>query len=111
MRWKKPAHVPKVVGSGSCDSDIDANASLKAYLREQKNALAAIYAEIGIDPPEHHRRPVQAPPAPTPTPEPTPADPLRAEAQAVAARLATHPDDTVAQRRAAELLNLLEKNQ
>ena len=107
----KRYRVPKVVGSGSCDSDIDANAAFRSYMRAQKEALLDIYRELGIDPSGRHHRPVQAPPAPTPTPEPTPADPLRSEAALVASRLAANPDDTVAQRRAAELLNLLEKNQ
>ena len=72
--------MPKVIGSGSCDSDIDANASFRSYMRAQKEALLDIYRELGIDPSGHHHRPVQAPPAPTPTPEPTPTDPLRSEA-------------------------------
>ena len=108
---RKPAHIPRVVGSGSVDSDTDANVAFKAYMREQKDALAAIYREIGISPPAppaRAQRPIQAPPAPDPEPTMPAPDPLRAEAQAVASRLATDPSDKVAQRRAAELLTLLE---
>jgi len=109
---RKPAHRPRVVGSGSSDNDTaDHNAMLRQYFRDQKNALAAIYAEIGIAPPAppaRALRPIQAPTEPTPEPTMPAPDPLRAEAQAVASRLATDPDDKVAQRRAAELLNLLE---
>jgi len=109
---RKPAHRPRVVGSGSSDNDTaDHNAMLRQYFRDQKNALAAIFAEIGIAPPAppaRAQRPIQAQPEPTPEPTMPAPDPLRAEAQAVAARLVTNPDDIVAQRRAAELLNLLE---
>ena len=108
---RKPAHIPRVVRSGSVESDTDANVAFKAYMREQRDALAAIYAEIGIAPPAPPARALR-PQAPTePTPEPTmPApDPLRAEAQAVAARLTENPTDPVARRRAAELATILEK--
>ena len=107
----KRHHVPRVVGSGSPFSE-HSTAAVTASFRSKKDALLELYREAGIPLPsaiKPSKSPVQAPAAPTPTPEPAATDSVRAEAQQVAARLATNPTDPVARRRAAELATILEK--
>jgi len=109
----KRHRVPRVIGSGSPFTD-DSNSAVTSELRRRKDELLSIYRELGLPmpmPPGRPQKPMQDTPAPTPAADTTQTDPVRAEAALVASRLAANPDDIVAQRRATELLNLLEKNQ